>query len=76
MSRTIKRFILPCLIALILECILYNVYSYFYTLSGNEPLTFSFSRVIAMLIIYWGTKGLMTLQKSPDYGITEGENQT
>ena len=29
----------------------------------------SISRVVAMLIIYWGTKSLMCLQKSPDYGL-------
>ena len=34
---------------------------------------FSVSRVIAMLVIYWGTFGLSLLQKSPDYGITEKE---
>lgn len=34
---------------------------------------FSVSRIIAMLVIYWGTWGLSLLQKSPDYGITEKE---
>lgn len=28
----------------------------------------SAARIIAMLIIYWGTKFLMSLQKNPDYG--------
>ena len=32
---------------------------------------FSAARVIAMLIVYWGTIGLMRLQKSADYGIDE-----
>jgi len=33
----------------------------------------SFSRIIAMLIIWWGTAGLMLLQKPSDYGILQQE---
>ena len=29
----------------------------------------SIARLVAMLVIYWGAKGLMGLQKSPDYGL-------
>lgn len=34
----------------------------------------SMARIIAILVIYWGTKFLMYLQKTPDYGIAEGNN--
>lgn len=40
------------------------------TLRINEfKWDISISRIIAMLIIYWGAVGLMQLQKSPNYGI-------
>ncbi len=45
----------------------------------NEFLwNISLSRIIAMLVIYWGVVGLMKLQKSPDYGIDtkQGEGET
>ncbi len=80
MFQMVKRFVISCVVAVILEFVLFHVYSYLYTISGNAPISFSISRVIAMLGIYWGTCGLIFLQKSPDYGIIEGdiskENET
>lgn len=73
MARVIKRVIVSCLISVALEFLIVKLYSYVYSLSGGAPLSFSLSRVIAMLIIYWGTSGLMKLQKSPDYGIPSEE---
>lgn len=38
----------------------------------NDPSwDVSLSRIVAMLIIWWGTKFLMSLQKAPDYGVTQ-----
>ena len=31
----------------------------------------SIARIVAMLVIYWGTKFLMSLQKTPDYGAVQ-----
>lgn len=33
----------------------------------------SIARIVAMLVIYWGTKFLMSLQKTPDYGAVQEE---
>jgi len=69
MQQIIKKVILSFVIVATLEHALCSIYSYFYVLNGNEPLSFSISRMIAMLVIYWGTSALMYVQKSPDYGI-------
>ena len=34
----------------------------------------SIARIVAMLVVFWGAAGLMTLQKSPDYGLNRGED--
>ena len=31
----------------------------------------SIARIVAMLVIYWGAKFLMSLQKTPDYGAVQ-----
>lgn len=69
MGRNIKHAVLSGIIAIILECLICFTYSYFYLRAGNAALQFSISRVIAMLVIYWGIKGLGYFQKTPDYGI-------
>lgn len=42
---------------------------------SNSSVEVSLSRIVAMLVIWWGTKFLMSMQKAPDYGMeqkTEG----
>lgn len=46
---------------------LYDISIIFNEVSWN----ISISRIIAMLVIWWGTKGLLKLQESPDYDIGE-----
>lgn len=70
MAKVIKRVVISCLVCVLLELAIVALYSYLYRLSGKAPLTFSVSRVIAMLAVFWGTSGLMRLQKGPDYGIS------
>lgn len=36
---------------------------------NNPSWDISISRIVAMLVIWWGTKFLMSLQKAPDYGL-------
>ena len=44
------------------------------SISFNDvPWDISLARLIAMLIVWWGTKLLMSLQKAPDYEIDQEE---
>lgn len=36
---------------------------------NEQDWTFSAARILAMLVVYWGTSLLMRLQQSPDYGL-------
>lgn len=41
----------------------------------DPPWDISFSRIVVMLVIWWGTKFLMSLQKAPDYGVSQGKEE-
>lgn len=36
----------------------------------------SVARIVAMLVVWWGTTGLMKLQRAPDYGIEEKDDSS
>lgn len=38
---------------------------------NNPCWDISLSRIVAMLMVWWGTKFLMSLQRAPDYGVTQ-----
>lgn len=72
MRRTILRIIISLVVAVVIEIVLYNVYSYINVMNGQRPLSFSIARVVALMVIYWGTHLLMVLQRNPDYELSKG----
>ena len=42
---------------------------------NDTPWHISISRIVAMLVVYWGTLGLMGLQRSPDYGVGNSKRE-
>lgn len=81
MKKNIIRFFVVLLLSVLVEIVVFqgaNIFKqhqYGDTANLLAPVFIgpSVSRIIAMLVVYWGTRGLSLLQKSPDYGITEKE---
>ena len=80
MKKNIIRFVIVLLLCVVIEIVVFQgtniLEQYRHGDIANQVYhlnSFSISRIIAMLVVYWGIFGLSLLQKSPDYGITEKE---
>jgi len=69
MRRNIKIVLLSCAIAVAIELLFCWIHSYLYLRGVGIVLGFSLSRVVAILVVYWGLKGLNFLQNNQEYEI-------